>query len=130
MKLRMIPVDSHSSPIGLLQERTYKIADNECLTYFPRRYNPPTLLRTPLHKNYWVEGDAVRHGKSCDLTLLNAAKIVFLAATVPALLRVNHRRDGRTDGRPDGRTDGRTDGQRRWQYGESNLWLRFPSKLN
>ncbi len=47
---------------------------------------PPPLLRTPLRKNYWVEGDAVRHGKSCDLALLNAAKTVFLAATVPVLL--------------------------------------------
>ncbi len=50
----------------------------------------PPLLRTPLRKNYCVEGDAVRQGKSCDLTLLNAAETVFLAATVPVLLSVNH----------------------------------------
>ena len=35
------------------------------------------------------------------MTLSNAAEIVFLAATVPVLLRVNHERDGRTDGRTD-----------------------------
>mgnify|MGYP003396399020 CR=1 FL=1 len=39
------------------------------------------------------------------MTLSNAAEIVFLAATVPVLLRVNHDRDGRPDGRTDGRTD-------------------------
>mgnify|MGYP003547574844 CR=1 FL=1 len=33
------------------------------------------------------------------MTLSNAAEIVFLAATVPVLLRFNHDRDGRTDGR-------------------------------
>ncbi len=31
--------------------------------------------------------------------LSDAAEVVFLAATVPVLLRVNHERDGRTDGR-------------------------------
>ena len=39
------------------------------------------------------------------MTLLNAAEIVFLAATVPVLLRVNHERNGRTAGRPAGRPD-------------------------
>ena len=34
--------------------------------------------------------------------LSNAVEIVFLAATVPALLRVNHERNGQTDGRTDG----------------------------
>ena len=33
------------------------------------------------------------------MTLSNAAEIVFLAATVPVLLRVNHDRNGRTAGR-------------------------------
>jgi len=33
------------------------------------------------------------------MTLSNAAEIVFLAATVPVLLRVNHEHNGRTDGR-------------------------------
>jgi hypothetical protein len=32
-----------------------------------------------------------------DMTLSNAADIVFLAATVPVLLRVNHEHNGRTD---------------------------------
>ena len=31
------------------------------------------------------------------MTLLNAAEIVLLAATVPVLLLVNHERDGGTD---------------------------------
>ena len=35
------------------------------------------------------------------MTLSNAAEIVFLTATVPMLLRVNHERDGRPAGRPD-----------------------------
>ena len=39
------------------------------------------------------------------MTLANDAEIVFLSATVPVLLRVNHERDGRTDGRTAGRTD-------------------------
>ena len=38
------------------------------------------------------------------MTLSNAAEIVFLAATVLVLLRVNHDRNGRTDGRTAGRT--------------------------
>jgi hypothetical protein len=38
------------------------------------------------------------------MTLSNAAEIVFPAATVPVLLRVNHDRNGRTAGRPAGRT--------------------------
>ncbi len=42
------------------------------------------------------------HGQSWDLTLSNAAEIVFLAAMVPVLLSVNHERDGH------GRTYGRT----------------------
>ncbi len=33
------------------------------------------------------------------MPLSNAAEIVFLAATVPVLLRVNHERNGRPDGR-------------------------------
>jgi len=50
------------------------------------------------------------HGQSWDLTLSNAAEIVFLAAMVPVLLRVNHERDGRPeDGRTAGRTAGRPD---------------------
>ena len=35
------------------------------------------------------------------MVLSNAAEIVFLAATIPVLLRVNHERDGRTDERTD-----------------------------
>ncbi len=35
------------------------------------------------------------------MTLSNAAEIVFLAAMVPVLLRVNHERNGRPDGRTD-----------------------------
>ena len=33
------------------------------------------------------------------MTLSHAAEIIFLTATVPVLLRVNHERDGRLDGR-------------------------------
>ena len=33
------------------------------------------------------------------MSLSNAAEIVFLAATVPVILRVNHERNGRPDGR-------------------------------
>ena len=33
------------------------------------------------------------------MTLSNTAEIIFLAATVPVLLRVNHDRNGRTAGR-------------------------------
>ena len=50
------------------------------------------------------------------MTLSNAVEIVFLAATVPVLLRVNHERDGRTEGGTDGGTD--SDDSNR---GESNL---------
>ena len=53
------------------------------------------------------------------MTLSNAVDIVFLAATVPALLRVNHDRNGRTaDGRPDS-----DDGNRGKQP-----WVAFPLK--
>ncbi len=35
------------------------------------------------------------------MTLSNGEETVFLAATLPELLGVNHRRDGGPDGRPD-----------------------------
>ena len=54
------------------------------------------------------------------MTLLNAADIVFLAATVPALLRVNHDRNGRT---ADGQTDS-DDGNR----GKATLCCVSPKK--
>jgi len=45
--------------------------------------------------------DAVWPGKSPDTTLSNAAENVFPDATVPALLRVNHERNGRAARRTD-----------------------------
>ena len=54
------------------------------------------------------------------MTLSNAAETVFLAATVPVLLRVNYERDGR----PDGRTD-IDDGNRGNQPS-----VAFPLKIN
>ena len=52
------------------------------------------------------------------MTLLNAVDIVFLAATVPALLRVNHDRNGRT-------ADGRT---AMMAIGGKQPWVAFPLK--
>mgnify|MGYP003487516283 CR=1 FL=1 len=52
------------------------------------------------------------------MTLSNAAEIVFLAATVPVLLRVNHDRNGRT-------ADGRT---ATMAIGGKQPWVAFPLK--
>ena len=53
----------------------------------------------PEHRSLSPDSDYAE----CDMTLSNAAEIVFLAATVPVLLCANHERNGRKDG------------QRRWQ---------------
>ena len=56
------------------------------------------------------------------MTLSKAAEIVFLAAAVPVLLGVNHRRDGGTAGGTAGGTDGRTS---TIAIGGTNLRLHF-----
>ncbi len=47
-----------------------------------KRQRIPPVIGTPLHE------DSIVHGKSSDLELLNAEETVFLATTVPLLLRV------------------------------------------
>ena len=47
----------------------------------------------PVHEDHWVWVDAVLYGKSSDLRLSNAEETVFIAATVPLLLSVDHQRE-------------------------------------
>ena len=46
------------------------------------------MLGTPLRGDRWVWVNAVLHGKSSDLGLLNTEETIFLATMVPLLLSV------------------------------------------
>jgi hypothetical protein len=53
--------------------------------------SPPPVLCRPLRKHCWVKVGAIWQWKSFDRTLSNGKEIIFLGATIPLVLSINHR---------------------------------------